>query len=322
MTVACQEVYSILTEEGVITPTRVLVGRTNSGAHVQSTAQQMFAELFNKGLMLWIDELLRYEAADDGLLTLLRKVLTICAEQSHKPNPNKCSFYLREALWRGRVITGDGVRHDPARSTALSNLPQPAKGQGLKQFVCAFNWMRASLLAFNKLVNPLVKMMERVYDRAGGRKKTQVRAVKLCDVGWGDDESTCIERCKAALQHALMLAHPDPDKLLSVYCDASDEHWGAAITQIPRDHAARPLSEQEHQPLMMLSGSFSGTAKRWTIVEKEAYAIVETCRRADYLLHRPNGFALFTDHRNLRYIFDPHSVSKSVPKYTADKLHR
>lgn len=40
------------------------------------------------------------------------------------------------------------------------------------------------------------------------------------------------------------------------------------------------------------------------------------------MLHRHDGFALFTDHQNLRYIFDPHSVSPSVPKYTADKLHR
>ncbi|EGZ17876.1 hypothetical protein PHYSODRAFT_500455, partial [Phytophthora sojae] len=139
--------------------------------------------------------------------------------------------------------------------------------------------------------------MERVYERAGGRKKQQVRSIKLSDVGWGDNEVACLDRGKEALQHALLLAHPDPEKQLSVYTDASDEHWGAAITQIPRDHTNRPLSEQEHQPLMMLSGSFSGAAKRWAIVEKEAYAIVETCRHADYLLHRQDGFALFTDHR-------------------------
>ncbi|KAK1929994.1 Transposon Tf2-8 polyprotein [Phytophthora citrophthora] len=72
----------------------------------------------------------------------------------------------------------------------------------------------------------------------------------------------------------------------------------------------------------MLSGSFSGAAQRWAIVEKEAYAIVETCRRADYLLYRQDGFDLFTDHRNLRYILDPQSVVSTVPKYTADKLHR
>ncbi|TDH65839.1 hypothetical protein CCR75_009603 [Bremia lactucae] len=48
MAVWCQD--SILTEECVITPTRVLMGGTNSVAYVQSTVQKMFAEIFNKGL--------------------------------------------------------------------------------------------------------------------------------------------------------------------------------------------------------------------------------------------------------------------------------
>ncbi|GMF09610.1 unnamed protein product [Phytophthora lilii] len=177
---------------------------------------------------------------------------------------------------------GGGVHHDPARISALSNLPAPTTGQELQQFVCALNWMRSSLPAFNKLIGPLVKMMEKVYERAGGRKKTQVRKVTFSDVGWGEAEVASLENCKQSLQNALQIAHPGPEKLLSVFTDASDEHWGAAITQIPRDQAARPLSKQEHQPLMMLSGLFSGAAKRWTIVEKEAYAIVETCRRADF----------------------------------------
>ncbi|POM74204.1 Hypothetical protein PHPALM_8883 [Phytophthora palmivora] len=284
-------------------------------AYVQSTVQEMFSELFNNGLMIWIEDLLGYEDSDQGLLVLLRKVLQVCADKGLKLNPKKCNFYLREALWCGRMVSGDGIRHDPARIEALTNFPEPTTDQELQQFVCALNWMRTSLPAFNKLTAPL-------YDRAAGRKKTQVRAITLCKVGWGAGEAACIEKCKIALQNALCLAHPDPTKLLTVYTDASDEHWGAVITQIPHDQATRPISEQEHEPLMMLSGSFSGEARRWAIVEKEAYATVETCRRANYLLHRPDGFALFTDHRNLCYIFDPHSVSASVPKCTADKLHR
>jgi Chromo (CHRromatin Organisation MOdifier) domain/RNase H-like domain found in reverse transcriptase len=39
-------------------------------------------------------------------------------------------------------------------------------------------------------------------------------------------------------------------------------------------------------------------------------------------LHRPGGFSLYTDHRNLKYIFNPQSVVAAVPKYTADKLQR
>ena len=50
--------------------------------------------------------------------------------------------------------------------------------------------------------------------------------------------------------------------------------------------------------------------------------MVETVKRADYMLHRPGGFRLFTDHKNLRYIFNPDSVISKVPKYTAGKLQR
>jgi hypothetical protein len=47
---------------------------------------------------------------------------------------------------------------------------------------------------------------------------------------------------------------------------------------------------------------------------------METFRRADYLLHRPTGFDLFTDRANLKYIFNPASLRAAVPKYTAAKL--
>ncbi|TDH70868.1 hypothetical protein CCR75_004983 [Bremia lactucae] len=58
------------------------------------------------------------------------------------------------------------------------------------------------------------------------------------------------------------------------------------------------------------------------IIEKEAYAIAETCKRANYLVYRPDGFTLH-DHRNSRYIITPTTVSSAVPEYTADKkLHR
>jgi hypothetical protein len=84
----------------------------------------------------------------------------------------------------------------------------------------------------------------------------------------------------------------------------------------------KPLKDQGHQPLAFLSGSFKGAASRWPIVEKEAYAIVETCKRLEYLLLRERGFHLFTDHRNLQYIFNPTSVNGTVAKYQADKLQR
>ncbi|OWZ10056.1 hypothetical protein PHMEG_00017147 [Phytophthora megakarya] len=166
--------------------------------------------------------------------------------------------------------------------------------------------MRTALPAFNKLTAPLVNLMEKTYERVGGRKNFKREQLSW----WSDDEAACVQRCKYALQNVLLLAHPDPEKLLTVYTDASDEHWGTVITQIAQSHATPPVSEQEHEPFMI------------TKVGYNTYAMVETFRRADYLLHRLDGIALFTDHRNLCYIVDPHSVSSSVPKYRTDKLHR
>ena len=39
--------------------------------------------------------------------------------------------------------------------------------------------------------------------------------------------------------------------------------------------------------------------------------IVESLNRADYLLHRPGEFALFTDHANLKFIIYLASVNVS-----------
>ncbi len=123
------------------------------------------------------------------------------------------------------------------------------------------------------------------------------------------------------------LAHPDLAKKLCVFADASEGFWGAVITQVPMEHVTRAFEDQHHEPLMFLSGTFTGAASRWATVEKEAFALVETVKRADYLLDRPRGFMLFTDHLNLRYIFSPNifspaTVLSAVPKYTSDKLQR
>ncbi|ETI57024.1 hypothetical protein F443_00604 [Phytophthora nicotianae P1569] len=133
---------------------------------------------------------------------------------------------MTEVLRCGRVVSAVGVRHDPARITALRQMPSPSTGQELQQFICALNWMRLSLPAFNKMVSPLTVFMEKIYASAGSRKKSQVRRVVLQDAEWSDVEATALQQCKDALANALTLAHPDPVKCLCVFMDASDEHWG------------------------------------------------------------------------------------------------
>jgi hypothetical protein len=47
------------------------------------------------------------------------------------------------------------------------------------------------------------------------------------------------------------------------------------VTQIHSVDRGRPIEDQAHQPLMFLSGTVTGVAERWAIIEKEAFALVE-----------------------------------------------
>jgi hypothetical protein len=124
-----------------------------------------------------------------------------------------------------------------------------------------------------------------------------------------------------ALANMITLALPDPTKTFTLFPDASHRSWGSVLTQIDPASAGLPASEQDHQPLAFLSGAFKGASLRWSTTEKEAYAIVASCKRLDYLLQRPGGFTICTDHRNLRYIFGQEPELKP-PRYLADKLTR
>ncbi len=140
---------------------------------------------------------------------------------------------------------------------------------------------------YNRVVQPLADLMEAVYKAGGGRTKQKVQNVELCQVGWNRQHDACLEDCKQMLAKAACLAHPDPEKSVCVFTDASERHWCTLVTQVSMDNREKQVEDQDHEPLFFLSGTFSGAAERWSIVEKETFAIVETFRRVYCLLHRP-----------------------------------
>ncbi|KAH9159923.1 hypothetical protein LEN26_002101 [Aphanomyces euteiches] len=102
----------------------------------------------------------------------------------------------------------------------------------------------------------------------------------------------------------------------------SQDFWGSVVTQIPLEDMDLPLYQQRHQPLAFLSGRFVGASSRWPIPDKEAFAIVESCKRLEYILLRPNGFTIYTDHRNLAYLFNPLASDSGMQRHQADRLQR
>jgi RNase H-like domain found in reverse transcriptase len=82
------------------------------------------------------------------------------------------------------------------------------------------------------------------------------------------------------------------------------------------------MEEQDHQPLAFLSGQFKGVQLRWTVPEKEGFAIVDTVTRLDYLLLSHDEFSILSDHLNLTYIYNPLSADSTLARHVVHKLQR
>ena len=91
--------------------------------------------------------------------------------------------------------------------------------------------------------------------------------------------------------------------------DVSYNHWGGGgVTQVPlaEHEGGIEMEKMSHEPLGFVSGTFRGSQQRWVTMDKEGFAIVSTFRRLAYLLR--GEVRIYTDHRNLAYIFKTRGV--------------
>jgi hypothetical protein len=92
---------------------------------------------------------------------------------------------------------------------------------------------------------------------------------------------------------------------------------------MPKEDLDLDVLLQRHEPLAFLSGTFKRSQKHWSVIEKKTFPIVEAVERLRHLLLlRDEGLRLFTDHRNLIYVFDPILRDNDFKKQAVDKLCR
>lgn len=178
--------------------------------------------------------------------------------------------------------------------------------------------MRAHISQYAEKVAPLQNLLAEVIAKVGSPKKatSQVDLTPL----WGNEHESCFRSMQAQVLDMTVMAYPDPAKALCLFTDASEQFLGAVLTQIPKADLDLPVEEQKHEPLAFSSGAFKGPQLRWSVPEKEGFAIVQAVTSLDYILLRFEVFHILTDHRNLQYIYNPRSIDHALARHTVAKL--
>ena len=171
-----------------------------------------------------------------------------------------------------------------------------------------------------EVVAPLRLFLEELMAGAARRMKRVAKNRAIPPAAWTEGRLKAWADAHDLVAHAVTLYHPRPGCQVLMFPDASECHWGSFVTQVPDAEMDQnlPVEDMTHEPLAFLSGTFKGSQMRWATIDKEGFAIVSTFRRLEHFLW--NGVHIFTDHRNLAYIFDPEACVTSVSKALAQRL--
>ena len=237
----------------------------------------------------------------------------------------KCEFWLKSLEWCGHLVSEKGISIAPSKLKALDTVPVPENGGELMQFICSINFLRNKLPLFTQMIAPLREILNECLNKSKRRTKQNAARVLLKDVGWSEKHTRAFQKCKQSLRDAITLVrYDDRTQTLCLLADASGDHFGSVLTCIPDEDINKPISEQRHSPVEMLSGSFKkDTAPhRWAINQKELYAIVHAVKHLRYWLCRPKPWLLYTDHRNLVYCLKPSIARVRASQASMDRLVR
>ena len=316
-----QKLLSFITNEGIFCPTRTAQGAKNSSINFQSRVEPCFATLRDH-LKAWQDDFILHESTEDKLLDIMQKFFDICRSRHLKVSAVKSELFSTSVKWCGRIIDESGVKFDPRNLSGIREMTYPETAGELSQYVHCLQWMSHSIPDFANRTAPLRELIEAAYKHSGKRTTRSIKNIPLSSLSWGPKHEVTFNSLQESLRQAVKLSHPNPKKEKCVYTDASETHWAAVVTQCDQGELQKPVEEQRYEPLAFLSSSFKDSELHWSTFEKEGFAIYQTFQKLDYLLLGQKSAHLYTDHRNLLFVFNPLGMEPAIGRHIVNKVQR
>ena len=159
------------------------------------------------------------------------------------------------------------------------DFPLPTTHKELKSFLGLANYFRDHVKNHSMITQPLQSMV--------------TNYSKNKPLKWTDELIATFHQVRKTVAECPQLHFIDEKLPLFLHTDASDYGIGAYLFQ--------KTAEGKELPLAFLSKSLTAERLRWSVPEKEAFAIVFAFQKLEYIL-RDTYFVLRTDHKNLIYI--------------------
>ena len=273
---------SIQTPWGQVEPMFIPEGVPPASGILQQTMETVFAGFEEWMIVLFDNLLILANDYQDGY-DKLAKVLQRCIDRNVILKFSKTWLGFEQVEFFGYLCSHNSYELTEKRKNSILSWPFPQSTKQAQRFLGSALFFRHFVPKYSDLAAPLNEMVQKKFDWS---KAT-----------WTTDYEAAFETFKQALVRACKIHYPNYDLDWILRCDASDIAVGYVLLQIFKD----VTGQEVYQPLVFGSKKFSGAATRWSVYDKEAFAMFWSVQDSQYLL-RAKDFTLQGDHANLKWM--------------------
>ncbi|GJR44109.1 reverse transcriptase domain-containing protein [Tanacetum coccineum] len=111
--------------EGVFCYGKMPFGLKNARATYQRLVDKVFSKQIGRNLEACVDDMVIKSTSKEGMLSDIQETFERFRSINMKLNPKKCSFGEEEGPFLGHLITKQGIKSNPSKIKAITELEQP-----------------------------------------------------------------------------------------------------------------------------------------------------------------------------------------------------
>jgi predicted aspartyl protease len=288
---ASKGLVTINTHRGLYRYNRLPYGVSSAPGIFQRTMESLLNGIPYTGVLL--DNIVISGSTDEEHLQNLEEVMKRLSEAGLRLKKSKCRFMQPILECLGYRIDKTGIYPVEAKVKAVQEAPAPTSVTELKAYLGLLNF-------YGKFIPNLSTELEPLYQLL--RKNQRWK--------WHTEQIRAFERSKTLLQSATVLVHYDPNKKLTVSCDASPYGVGAVLSHEMPDGSERPIA--------FASRTLTSAEKKYSQLDKEGLAVVFAVKKFHQFLYGRH-YTIYTDHKPLLGIF---KCDKPVPLMVSGRIQR
>ncbi|KAJ8519009.1 hypothetical protein ONZ45_g4010 [Pleurotus djamor] len=238
-------------------------GLTNAPAAFQRFMNDIFGDLIDKCVIVYLDDILIYSDSLEEHKKTVKEVLRRLRANKLYAKGEKCEFHADTVEYLGYILSPDGLKMSEDKIKVIQDWPEPRKVKDVQSFLGFANFYRRFIMNYSDIVVPLTRLTRK-------------------GVKWEFNPAS-----KAAFEK---LKH----KPMVIETDASDYALGAIFSIYTDDG--------EIHPVAFHSRTFANAELNYDVHDKELLAIHEAFKVwSRYLDGSGSPIDVFTDHKNLEY---------------------